>query len=100
MRDIRNDIRKNNPSHIGEKIKGSPYFITSFTLGSLKQKEEIISKTLYLRYNAFSDEVEIGLSPHQEKAEEAVLKRNDIECTIGNESYQYRLFKDKTNKKN
>ena len=100
MRDIRNDIRKYNPTHIGKKIKGSPYFNPSFSLGSIKHKEEFIAKTLYLRYNAFNDEVEIGSSPHQEKAEEAVLKRNDIECTIGNESYRYLAFKDKANRNN
>ena len=43
---------------------------------------------------------EIGSSPHQEKAEEAVLKRNDIECTIGSESYRYLPFKDKANRNN
>ena len=100
MRELRNDFRKYNPTHIGKKIKGSPYFNPSFSLGSIKHKEEIIAKTLYLRYNAFNDEVEIGLNPHQEKAEEAVLKRNDIECTIGNESYRYLPFKDKANRNN
>ena len=100
MRDIRNDIRKYNPTHIGKKIKGSPYFNPSFSLGSIKHREKIIVKTLYLRYNAFSDEVEIGSSPHQEKAEEAVLKRTDIECTIGNESYRYLPFKDKAKRNN
>ena len=98
MRDIRNDIRKYNPTQFGKKIKDSPYFVTSFSKGSIKHKDEIIWKTLYLRYNAFSDEIEIGNSPSQEKAKEAVLKRNDIICHIGEKTYLYLPFINKAGK--
>ena len=65
MRELRNDFRKYNPTKIGNKVKGSPYFIDSFSEGKVKQKNDSLSTTLYLRYNAFNDEIEIGFNPNQ-----------------------------------
>ena len=95
--DLQNGISKNNPNAF-KKTKGSPYFNTSFLQGSIKHKDELVSKALYLRYNAFNDEIEIASSPSQTKADEAVLKRYDIICTIGQQTFRYLPFIDKTEK--
>ena len=51
-----------------------------------------------MRYNAFNDKIEIATSINQETAEEAVLKRNDIICIIGDETYLYLAFNEKNQK--
>lgn len=96
--DIQNNIDKNKSTLLEKKTKGSPYFDTSFLQGSIKHKDELVSTRLYLLYNAFNDEIEIATSLNQKKAEEAVLKRNDIICTIGDETYLYLAFNEKKQK--
>lgn len=95
---IRHDVRKYNPSQIGKKIKGSPYLNKSFKLGSVKHKEDSLPNKLYLRYNSYNDEIEIGTHPDQKISEKAILKRNNIVCVIDNEVFLYTPFLNKENK--
>ena len=88
LTDMRNNVGKNSAVKV-KNIKGSPYFTPNFSPGQIRHKNDLISETLFLRYNAFNDEVEIASSTHQTIAKEALLKRNDIVCVIGEETYLY-----------
>ena len=58
---IKNKIGKKTFSN--QKIKGTPYFDKTFKLAEVEYFGELINDKIYLRYNAFSDEMEIASSP-------------------------------------
>ena len=92
------DVRKYNLAHYDKKTKGSPYYHEQFLKGTLKQNDINVSDRLYFRYNAYADEIEIGTHPNQIEAEEAVLKKNDIVCRFGDQTYHYLPFLNKNKK--
>lgn len=96
LTDMRNSVGKNESLKISKMVKGSPYFTASFSPGYIRHKNDLISKTVFLRYNAFNDEIEMAASAHQTQAKEAVLKRNEIVITIGDQTFRYLPYFDKS----
>ena len=96
LNNLTNAVTKNSILE-NSNIKGSPYFSPKFALANIKYFDlEIIGES-YLRYNAYSDEIEMGLNPNQESSSEALLKNNRISCSFAGEDYFYLPFIDKNN---
>lgn len=76
-----------------KNLKGSPYVNEEFLLGKIYNEKEMIFDNLHLRYNAFSDEIEIRNSEKNEKLEYGALKRNSDEfIKIFNKIYVFAPF--------
>lgn len=75
-----NDIYiSRNPSN----YKGSPYYNTSFLEGSLFLNNQLLDNNVSLRYNAFTDEIEIKDAPVLDKnSMYALIKSEDLHVTI------------------
>ena len=78
-----------------QRLKGSPYFESVFKIANLIYFDLDINKKIFLRYNAFSDEIEIGTHSNQQTSEEIVLKNNKIVCSFGGETFYYSAYKNK-----
>ena len=72
--------------------EGSPYFDDSFQKGSLNIKNFEDENEIWLRYNGYNDEIEIGKNEQQLSSDEALLKRKDIRASFDNKTYQYKTF--------
>ncbi len=76
-------------------IKGSPYFQEEFLKGTLYYKNEVQDQSVFLRYNAFADEIEMTPHQYQYKTDQAIIKSTDLSCMIDNDKYVYLPFVDK-----
>ena len=74
-----------------DDIEGSIYLQDDFTLGVLYDKEEPFKK-LYLRFDAYSDEVQLKHYKESQKIE-ALLKSQNLSCVIGGERFIYTTYK-------
>jgi len=74
-------------------IKGSPYLNKNFIDSEIKYFDKTIKETFFLRYNAFSDEIEMGKNKLQNSSVEIVQRNENIICYIGNETFLYRNYK-------
>ena len=61
---IKNKIGKKTYSN--QKIKGTPYFEKTFKLAEVEYFGELITDKIYIRFNAYNDEMEIGMGIHGE----------------------------------
>lgn len=62
-----------------KNLKGSPYVNEEFLLGKIYKENKVIFDKLHLRYNAFSDEIEIRNSDKGKKIDYGAIKRNSDE---------------------
>lgn len=76
-------------------IKGSPYFNEDFIEGKVIYNNEPQDQVAFLRYNAFSDEIEMTPHQYQFKSDQAIVKNTSISCLIGDEKFIYLPYKDK-----
>ena len=64
-------------------IQGSPYFSEEFKLAKVYyggRFEE--GKQIYIRHNAYSDELEMATSPYQYASEQILLKTKEVYCEL------------------
>ena len=71
------------------QIKGSPYFDESFKQGEIEYFGETLKENIFLRFNAFSDEMEMSPNPLAESTENILIKNNKVSCSIEGETYRY-----------
>lgn len=90
---LRNRVTKNALTN--RDIKGSAYFNEKFTLSEVDYFGKTLKEKTYLRYNAFSDEIEMGTNAEQKTTEDILLKNNKIISRIGSETYKYLPYKPK-----
>jgi hypothetical protein len=64
-----------------DKIKGTPYFDKTFKTSEVNYFGKLLNEKIYLRYNAFSDEMEISLDSTSD-SENILIKNNKVFCTI------------------
>lgn len=101
LRNFNPDLFKPNKS--GEFVldfknfKGSPYEVNSFLFGFVTDEQSNKSVNLYLRYNIYNDEVELKTSLEEDEKIIALLKEQDISCTIDGKYYQFASFNDEKN---
>ena len=60
-----------------KQIKGSPYDSDVFLLGSIFQNEQLVEKNAFLRYNIFSNEIEIKKSSSDTEYN-ALIRNSDM----------------------
>ncbi|MEZ4811526.1 MAG: hypothetical protein R2819_14295 [Allomuricauda sp.] len=75
-----------------EDIDGTIYLNENFTLGSLYENGEAF-KNLYLRYDAYNDEVELKETSDADLVR-AMVKHPAYSCNINGEDYYYLSYKD------
>lgn len=88
--DIKNRVGKKTTST--QKIKGSPYFDETFKAAEVEYFGEILKDKIYLRLNAFSDEMEMATSPLMGSSENILIKNNKVSCIIDGDTYRYLGF--------
>ena len=80
-------------------ITGSQYFDLDFKESKLEYFDRIIKDSGYMRYNAFTDEVEMADTPYQNNSDLVLIKSKDVIPTINGQRYEYlpyRLNKENT----
>jgi len=80
-------------------ITGSQYFDLDFKESKLEYFERVIKDSGYMRYNAFTDEVEMADTPYQNNSDLVLIKSKDVIPTINGQRYEYlphRLNKENT----
>lgn len=88
--DLKNKVKK--PSNKNFKIVGSPYFNVSFELAEIEYFGKDLNEKIYLRYNAFNDEMELSLNSSSTDSDNILIKNNKVSCVINNEKYKYVEF--------
>lgn len=82
-----NEFLGENPNSV-ENIEGSPYANETFVFGSLYIDAKLHKKNVLLRYNIFSEEIEISTgSADKESSYDALLKDPSYHARIGQTSY-------------
>lgn len=89
---IKNKIGKKTYSN--QKIKGTPYFEKTFKLAEVEYFGELITDKIYIRFNAYNDEMEIASSPLTKSSENILIKNNKVFCIIEGKTYRYLGFKE------
>lgn len=90
--DLFNKVKKVNSNKLPlDKIKGSPYLSENFTRGDVYYEADPVGK-LYMRYNIFSDEIEIKKNT-VDKEYAALIKSTLINCVINDQKLVYTSFK-------
>ncbi len=84
--------KMNNTSLDLNTIKGSPYFNDSFKAAVLTIQNIEGDNQIWLRYNGYNDEIEIGQSEKQLTSDEALLNTKDIRASFDGKTYQYKTF--------
>ena len=80
-------------------ITGSQYFDLDFKESKLEYFERIIKDSGYMRYNAFTDDIEMADTPYQNNSDLVLIKSKDVIPTINGQRYEYlphRLNKENT----
>jgi len=83
---MRNKIGVNKVS--SQKISGSPYFNEEFQKSSIVYFDKKLKEQVFLRYNAFSDEIEMKENKTSH-SDQALLKNSKIHCAINGVTYKY-----------
>tara|TARA_R110002072_G_scaffold302406_1_gene485195 strand:+ start:4701 stop:5414 length:714 start_codon:yes stop_codon:yes gene_type:complete len=73
-----------------KNIVGSPYDVTRFQLGNIYKNDKIVAPNIPMRYNIFSDEIEINTSQVSQKENiNNLSKSTDVFVSIANEVYVF-----------
>ena len=84
---IKNKVSKN--SYSNKKIKGSEYFNEKFKPADVKYFNKDLNQNIFLRYNAYSDELEFTNNPKTQSSDKILMKNVNISCQIEGEKYIY-----------
>ena len=84
---IKNRVSKN--SYSNSKIKGSEYFDEKFKPANVKYFGKDLNQNIFLRYNAYTDEIEFTNNPKTQSSDKILMKNINISCQIEGEKYIY-----------
>ncbi len=73
-------------------IKGSPYFNERFVSG-LVLYDDLLVDTLYMRYNAYQDEIQIKKTQNEDEPFQALLKNSSVSCKLDHVAIVFRDFR-------
>ncbi len=80
-------------------IQGSQYFEIEFFKAELEYFGRKIDDGGYMRYNAFTDEIEMADTPYQNNSDLILIKSRDVIPTINGDRYEYLPYRvDETTK--
>ena len=88
--DLKNRVKKQSITSIN--VKGSPYFDNSFELAEIEYFGKILNDKVYLRYNAYNDEMEMSLNSSSTDSNNILIKSNKVSCVINNKKFKYLGF--------
>ena len=88
--DLKNRVKKQSITSIN--IKGSPYFNESFELAEIEYFGKILNDKVYLRYNAYNDEMEMSFNSSSTDSNNILIKNNKVSCVINNKKFKYLGF--------
>ncbi len=74
-------------------IQGSQYFGLEFNKAELEYFGRDINDAGYMRYNAFTDEIEMADTPYQTNSDLILIKSKDVVPTINGNRYEYLPFR-------
>lgn len=86
--DLRYNVGRTLSDYEYKEIIGNSYYNKEFVLGKVYIDNKEVSKIFTLRYNAFSDEIEVG----NDQNFEALINNRDISCLIGKDLYIYHPY--------
>jgi hypothetical protein len=76
-----------------DRVEGSPYANENFLPGSIYQGDKLVYKDVLLRYNIFSDEIEIKKSENStDESYDALMRDPDTFVKFGNSIYVFVPF--------
>tara|TARA_B100000963_G_scaffold228825_1_gene199603 strand:+ start:14931 stop:15599 length:669 start_codon:yes stop_codon:yes gene_type:complete len=84
---IKNRVNKN--PYTNPKVKGSEYFDDMFKPAKVKYFEKDLIENIFLRYNAYKDEIEFSNNPKTLSSDKILMKNMNISCSIEGENYVY-----------
>lgn len=87
--DLTNRIKPIKFDQVNSSIEGSPYLDSKFYESTVVYFGKELKEKIFLRYNAFSDELEMSNSADAKNAEQALMKNSKIHCIINNKVYKY-----------
>jgi len=71
------------------RTKGSQYYDEAFKLSFIKYFNKRLAKDGYMRYNAFTDEIELADTPYAESSDISLLKDKDLVPVVYGETFIY-----------
>ncbi len=78
-------------------IQGTPYFIEEFKLAKVFYGGRFEDgKEIYIRHNAYSDELEMATSPYQYASEQILLKTKEVFCELEGVTFKLLPYISKT----
>lgn len=87
------NLGKPTHPHDVDQIKGSPYFEELFQRGLVFYDHKLID-TLFMRYNAYQDEIQVKKAQIQGEPFQALLKNSAVSCNLNHDEIEYLDFKD------
>ena len=84
---IKNRVNKN--PNTNPKVKGSEYFDKIFKPAEVKYFDKDLNENIFLRYNAYKDEIEFSYNPKTLSSDKILMKNMNISCSIEGEKYVY-----------
>jgi len=74
-----------------DKFQGSPYTSNTFAPTTLKYNDEVVG-SIYYRYNALNEEIEIKKTSSEEEAYQALVKDKEISLLINAKPLSFKTF--------
>ncbi|WP_091902476.1 hypothetical protein [Maribacter stanieri] len=74
-----------------DKFQGSPYTSNTFAPTVLKYNDEVVG-SIYYRYNALNEEIEIKKTASEEEAYQALVKDKEISLLINSKPLSFKTF--------
>jgi|APSaa5957512535_1039671.scaffolds.fasta_scaffold53435_2 hypothetical protein len=71
------------------RTQGSQYYDETFKLSFIKYFNKRLAEDGYMRYNAFTDEIELADTPYAESSDTSLLKDKDLVPVISGETFIY-----------
>lgn len=87
--DLTNRIKPSSTNFGNTDFKGSPYFDTAFKEATLVYFGKPLEEQVYLRYNAFADEMEMSLNSFATSTDQVLIKNSKVFCKIQGEVFRY-----------
>ena len=81
--------RVNKYPNTNPKVKGSEYFDKIFKPAEVKYFDKDLNENIFLRYNAYKDEIEFSNNPKTLSSDKILMKNMSISCSIEGEKYIY-----------
>ena len=81
--------RVNKYPNTNPKVKGSEYFDKIFKPAEVEYFDKDLDENIFLRYNAYKDEIEFSNNPKTLSSDKILMKNMNISCIIEDEKYVY-----------